>query len=44
MLMGTADPLQYTLQHFIQFASNSNNYDFLYESKKLKKLVKKQGQ
>lgn len=43
MPMGTADPLKYILQYFIHFASESNNGDFPYETKNLKKLVKKQG-
>lgn len=43
MPMGTADSLEYTLQHFIHFASDSNNDDFLHASKNLKKLVKNQG-
>lgn len=38
MSIGTADPLQYTWQHF---AGDSNDDDFLDNSNKLRKLVKK---
>lgn len=40
--MGTTDPLQYTLQHFIHFASDSNNDDCMNPNIS-KKPIKKQG-